>query len=261
MAQPYVMPTNTGLLRGLLYCTVDMGAVQDALQRGWQVALVAETRPLPHPNCSLLSSILPPYPVIEAYLNKRPDIGRTIYLQYLSSKEKEPVIAIMLSALQSNNRNLLIFVEPDPNKEFYILDTIGELFYKLFGIRMGQYGHLDRPASIERSPGTDFNISDCLFRNGCISKEQYAMMLPPNAVPSWASCAILMQSINYGMRSQRDALNFCCQLLHDIKQEYLSGGAMKMPPMTMINKNDIKERQEAIDKQVQESKTRFGDKE
>lgn len=259
MSQPYVMPTNTGLLRGLLYCTVDMGAVQDALQRGWQVAMVAETHPLPHPNCSLLSSILPPYEAIDAYLNKRPDIGREFYLQYLASQEKDPVIAVMLSALQSNQRNLLIFVEPDPNREFYILDTIAEFFFTAFGVQMGQYGHLDKPARNVRSPMTDYNIADCLFRNGCISKEQYAMMLPPTMVPSWASCAILMQSINYGMRSQQEALMYCCQMLQDIKKAYLAGDK-KAPPFVMLNKNDIKDRQAEIDKRVQDSKTRFGDK-
>ena len=108
---------------------------------------------------------------------------------------------------------------------------------------------------------TDFNIVDCLFRNGCISKEQYAMMLPVNAVPSWASCAILMQSINYGLPSERDALNYCCQILHDIRQEYLSGGAKVRPPMTMLNQEDLKEKQAEIDRMVQNSKTRFGNKE
>ena len=261
MSQPYVMPTNTGLLRGLLYCTVDMGAIEDALARGWNVALVAETHPLPHPNCFLLSSILPPFPCLDAYLNKRPDIGRNIYLQYLSSKENDPRIAMMFSMLQGSGRNLLIYVEPDPNKEFFILDTIAQFFYEAFGVRMGQYGHLDKPAGIERTPMTDFNIVDCLFRNGCISKEQYAMMLPVNAVPSWASCAILMQSINYGLPSERDALNYCCQILHDIRQEYLSGGAKVRPPMTMLNQEDLKEKQAEIDRMVQNSKTRFGNKE
>ena len=259
MSQPYVMPTNTGLLRGLLYCTVDMGAVQDALQRGWQVALVAETRPLPHPNCSLLSSILPPYEAIDAYINKCPYIGREFYLQYLASQEKDNVIAVMLSALQSNQRNLLIFVEREPNRELYILYTIAEFFFTAFGVQMGQYGHLDKPARNVRSPMTDYNIADCLFRNGCISKEQYAMMLPPTMVPSWASCAILMQSINYGMRSQQEALMYCCQMLQDIKKAYLAGDK-KAPPFVMLNKNDIKDRQAEIDKRVQDSKTRFGDK-
>ena len=52
---------------------------------------------------------------------------------------------------------------------------------------------------------------------------------------------------------------YCCQMLQDIKKAYLAGDK-KAPPFVMLNKNDIKDRQAEIDKRVQESKTRFGDK-
>ena len=56
------------VMDGLLYATIDMGAVEDALQRGWIVAMVSETMPVQHPNCGSLSMLLPPFPVLEAYL-------------------------------------------------------------------------------------------------------------------------------------------------------------------------------------------------
>ena len=244
-------------VKSLLYCTVDMGAVQNALLRGWRVLLVAETRPLPHPNCGLLSSLLPVPMVCEAYLDGRPDIGHNIYYDQLNSQQMDPVIATILASLKKPNSNLLLFVEPDPNNEFFILDTIGEFFRNSFGIVMGQYDHYDLPASLMESNNFNFNIADCLFRNGMISKEEYAFMIPPNYVPNPQSCALLLQSINFGLPNQQAMIELSCRILQDIREQVKTG---KKSVVTILSDQDIKNRQDIIDKRVQNSLTRYGDK-
>lgn len=243
------------LLRGLLYGTVDAGAVQDALQRGWKVALVAETQPIHHPNCFMLSSLLPIPQCYDAYLNGRPDIGRQMYLQFLASKQEDEVVAMVVGALRKSNINLLLYVEPDPNKEFCILDTLAQFFAEMFGIVMGQYNHADMPAASYPSLPHNYNISDCLFRNGVISKEEYAFTLPPEAVPSSQSCALLLQSVNYGFPNLEAVLKVCCQMLHDIRE---NANTNKISPITILSEKDIEDRKAAIEKTVAESKTRFG---
>ena len=251
---PMICKSN---VKSLLYCTVDMGAVQNALQRGWRVLLVAETRPIPHPNCGLLSSLLPVPMVCEAYLNGRPDIGHNIYYDQLNSQQMDPVIATILASIMKPNSNLLLYVEPDPNKEFLILDTIGEFFHNSFGVNMGQYNHYDLPASLSENNTFNFNIADCLFRNGMISKEEYAFMIPPNFIPNPQSCALLLQSINFGLPNQQAVINLSCQILHDIREQVKTG---KKSVISILSEQDIKNRQELIDKRVQNSLTRYGDK-
>lgn len=240
---------------GLIYATVDMGAVQDALQRGWIVGMVSETTPVPHPNCASISMLLPPFPVLEAYSNQQPQMGRAMYLEFLNSPELDQTVSRLLGALR-NFKRVLLYIEPDPNKEFQILDTIAEFMFKVFGIQIGIYNHADMPAAIYGSPMANFNISDCLFRNGAISKEEYAFMIPPECVPSNASCAILLQGINFGMGSVEEVLRVTCQLLHEIRQTVTTG---KPSPVMIIQDKDIKQQQNQINQIVQQSKTIYGD--
>ena len=244
------------VIDGLLYATIDMGAVQDALQRGWLVGMVSETPPLQHPNCASLSMLLPPYPVLEAYSNQRPDMGRAIYLDFLNSPDLDKSMAQILGALRKFKR-ILLYIEPDPNKEFYILDTIAEFMFNIFGLKIGIYNHPDVPAAIYANSLANFNISDCLFRNGIISKEEYAFMIPPECVPSNASCALLLQSINFGLGSVEEVLKVTCQLLHEIRQTVTTG---RPSPVMIVQDKDIQDQKNKIDKMVQNSNTIYGDK-
>jgi hypothetical protein len=243
------------VMDGLLYATIDMGAVEDALQRGWIVAMVSETMPVQHPNCGSLSMLLPPFPVLEAYSNQQPQMARAIYLEYLNSIDLDQTISKVLGCLR-NFKRVLLYIEPDPNKEFHILDTIAEFMLNVFGLRIGMYNHPDMPAGIFASPMTNFNIADCLFRNGAISKEEYAFMIPPECVPSNASCALLLQSINFGMGSVEDVLRVTCQLLHEIRQTVTTG---RPSPVMIINDKDIAKQKAQINQIVQNSKTIYGD--
>ena len=243
------------VIDGLIYATVDMGAVQDALQRGWIVGMVSETMPVQHPNCASISMLLPPFPVLEAYSNQQPQMGRTMYLQFLNSIELDQTFSRLLGALR-NFKRVLLYIEPDPNKEFQILDTIAEFMFNTFGLQIGIYNHPDMPAGIFTSPMTNFNISDCLFRNGAISKEEYAFMIPPECVPSSTSCAMLLNDSGIRLNSVEDILRVSCQLLHEIRQTVTTG---KISPVMIIKDQDIKQQQEQINQIVQNSKTIYGD--
>ena len=249
-----IAPQYPPAIDGLIYATVDMGAVQDALQRGWIVGMISETPPVNHPKCASISMLLPPFPVLDAYSNQEPQLGRALYLEYLNSPNLDHTMSMVLGNLR-NFKRILFYIEPDPNKEFQILDTIAEFIFCVFGIKIGIYNHADMPAGIFGSPLCNFNIADCLFRNGAITKEEYAFMIPPECVPSNASCAILLQSLGFTVGSIEEVLKLSCELLHEIRQTVITG---KISPVLIIKDEDIAMQKEMINNIVRTSKTIYG---
>lgn len=262
------MPQNTlpQVLQGNLYCTNDPGAVQDALACGFAIiALVdidQEARFRGMPNTVVMSNLLPSAEAISSFINGDINGGFGMYLQYLSSPEREESVVCILQALYGHRQqikfsNYLLYAEFEPDQDFHILDTLRMFFFNSFGINIGYYKDPNNPAFNVSNEQFNYAIANLLFTNGKITKEEFAMYLPVNSAPTDSSCALLLNDLQYQPRSLEDALRVCCSYVNQIRDEISTG---RTSPFVRVSKCMDDKVEKDITKRVMESKTRFGDK-
>ena len=242
---------------GRMYCTDDPGAIRDAMARGFEViSLVDVGESMNFPNCSILSNLLPPPESLQAYINGDELSGKRIYYDYLCSPGREETIVTILEVLYKKNIDLLIYVEHDPNIEFHILEVLWEFFSRRYGFVIGEYANPNRQfVIIPDRPDVVCIVADLLFVYGRISKEEYAMITPPNMIPSERACNLLLRSINYGFNTIQDCYNAGYRLLSEIRQGCITG---KKPMVFCMIDEAKKEREKEINDKVMNSETRFG---
>ena len=222
---------------GRLYATNDQGAIPEAMTCGIQVIALVDTQQSYIYNqrgCVVFSSLLPPPDAITDMLNGNVPLGIQRYKAYLADAGREKVVVNLLAALAQKPRTFLLYAEYDPDIEFHILETIRGFFAEAFGIFIGWYRDPKQPATSIRTPQFDYRIADLLFTNGrydpntgiqysFIDRTIYAMMIPPDAIPSERACQSLLRSVNYGFNSMEDAVKVCMSMLEDLRTEVKTG--------------------------------------
>lgn len=226
----------SSLFEGSLNASNDAGAIPDALASGYCVIAVVDVedsaRFMNIPNLVVMSDLLPPPASITAYIDGNPNMGRTIYLSYLSDKGREQSIVNILQVLYGHRNfikrnDILLYTDYEPDIEFHILDTLAEFFCNTFGIVINPY----KSKSINniRNNVTDFIIANVLFSNGKINKYEYAMMIPAQLKPTAESMSILLSDINYQPGSLHDAAITSMKYLEQLREEVRSNYRHKSP--------------------------------
>lgn len=252
--QPNIQPKT--FLKGRLYASNDPGTIPDAMANNFIViALVDVGNSIQFPNCAIMSNLLPPPEAISAYLDGNPAMGMDLYMKYLMSPGREESVVCILAALYKKAANILLFTEYDSDQEFHILQTICSFLYNSFGIIVGQYKNPNTPAGIIPSPQYDFIISDLLFVNGHITKEEYSAMIPPDAMPSDRACSILLRFINYGFPDMNTCINACRKLINDIRLESQTG---QISPLLIVKERIDQCVEDKTNRTVMGANTRFG---
>lgn len=206
------------LIIGQLYATNDPGLVTYAMTCGVQVIALVDTGEAQYyPGCNVLSSFLPPPDVISEMLDGDFATGIQKYKMYLASPQRESVVVSILGALHLTPKPYLFYTEFDPDREFHILETIMTFFREVFGIIIGWYGDRTRPFQFINSPQYVFTITDLLFVNNYIKDQDYAFLIPRDAIPSPRACSILLKDIQYGFRTQQDAIHVVMTILNNIR--------------------------------------------
>ena len=220
-------------LNGRLYATNDPGMLQHAITCGMQIiALVDVNQKDQYPGCICLTNLLPPPDVITDILDGNVLGGVQKYKSYLVDPKREQTVVCILAALYRKPQNFLLYVEYDPDKEFHIIETITGFFAEAFGIIIGWYGDVRFPAASIANPAYDFIIADLLFVNGYIDMKEYALMTPPDAVPSPRACSIILRLINYGVNTMEDAVRIAMAILNDVRLEVQTG---KINPILFVH--------------------------
>ena len=210
-------------LPGRLYMSDDPSSIIDALSHGIPVIAaidVSEQNDPRYNGCVVLSGLLPPSTVITEMIDGSKEKGISMYLQYLSNKDREQTITTILAALQKRNWNFLIYTEYDSNKEFCILQTLSIFLRDLFGINMGVYKNPNYPAFNIDKPEYQFNISTLLLSNGFINVHTFADMMPANVPPDLRVYPILLRDLNIKFESPECAKRACMAIINDLKQEH-----------------------------------------
>lgn len=225
---------ENNFLKGRLYASSDQGSIADAMTCGLQVIALVDTGQAyqyQSMGCVVVSSLLPPPESITDIINGNLPMGIAKYKQYLASPNREEAIVCLLAALFQKPRGFLLYCEYDPDKEFHILETLSSFLMEVFGIIVGVYRNPKYPATSIKDPGFDYRIADLLFVNNFIDRKTFAMMIPPNAIPSPRACQALLRHINYGFNSMEDCVRACMSMLQDIRVEVTTG---KVSPMLII---------------------------
>ena len=216
-------------LRGRLYASNDPGAIPDAMTSGYTViALVDVGSSMNYPNCAIMSSLLPPPDAIADILNGNVPMGIQRYINYLMDPAREDTVVCLLAALYQKPTNFLLYADYEADNEFHILSTLSNFLGNAFGIIVGQYKVT--PAGSIACPAHDYTIADLLYVNHYISVQEYAMMIPPDAVPSARACSEILKHINYGFNSMEDCVRACLGMLNDVRTEITTG---KQSPVLM----------------------------
>lgn len=230
------MNYNNSLFEGSLNSSNDAGAIPDALASGYCVIAVVDVedsaRFMNIPNLVVMSDLLPPPASITAYIDGNPNMGRTIYLSYLSDKGREQSIVNILQVLYGHRNfikrnDILLYTDYEPDIEFHILDTLAEFFGVTFGILINPYK--SKSMSHVRNINTDFIIANVLFSNGKINKYEYAMIMPAQCAPTHESMSILLSDINYQPGSLHDAAITSMKYLEQLREEVKSNYRCKSP--------------------------------
>ena len=224
---------ENNFLKGKLYASSDQGAIADAMTCGLQViALVDTSQAYQYKSmgCVVISSLLPPPEAITDIINGNLPMGIAKYKQYLASPNREETVVCLLAALFQKPRGFLLYCEYDSDAEFHILETISSFFMEVFGIIIGVYRNPKFPATSVKDPAFDYRIADLLFVNNFIDRAMFAMMIPPNAIPSPRACSVLLRHINYGFNTMEDCVRACMGMLQNIRVEVQTG---KIAPLIL----------------------------
>ena len=209
------------LIIGEVYCTTSQTCVQFAEANRWLVGKLVDGGFPTNSQEFMISSLLPPPESVFASIDNNLKMGQDIYINYLVTRQDiEPSMCQILSNIIARPSKILLYTDDDANKQFHILDTLNAFFMNSFGFSMGLMNEqgIQIPFNKTSNPNVNANIADILFRNGCINREQYADMFPPDQTPSIRSCGLLLQSVNYGFNNMEEYLSFCKKMLAGIRE-------------------------------------------
>jgi hypothetical protein len=265
-------PNKGSFLKSYAYWTTDTNAIPDAMMRGFNVVVIADVCDSQlYQGCVVMSGLMPPvslcYSILNTELNDPnfPAIQNqylAVYYDYLRSPEKEDSVVNILASLYKTNKPILFFAESDVEQQFYPLEVLVKLMANEFGIIVANYSNLfmDDPSvqpGFIPEPRFIWRIAEMLFTNAYISKEEYASILPENAIPSSRSVSILLSDYNCVFPTMQAAITAACNIISTYRFQTQTGRIC--PVVNMTAKLD-EARQKQVRAIVEDSNARFGKK-
>lgn len=259
-------------LKSYAYRSTDSGAIPDALMRGFNVVVVVDVSEVPaYPGCVAMSNLLPHPSLVYAILNtdtNDPEYQLKLqqylsgYYAFLASPEREQSVVNLLASMYKTTHPILLFTELDVERQFQPLRIISEFLARQFGIVVADYQALftGDPSMQPRfipEPQFVYNVIELLLTNGYISKEEYAVMLPPGAIPGPRAISILLSDYNHAFPTMQEALIAACNVIDTLRYQKETG---KLCPAIQLTQKLDEARQKQISNLVMDSKTRFGNK-
>lgn len=255
--------------KSCLYYSADAGAIRDALMRGFNVVVIVDAEEINlYPACYSMSSLLPPYELVSMILNtdrQDPNYNQILqtYIQsygaFLANPRNEGHIVNLIASMYKTTRNTLLFAEYDVERQFYPLYILRSFFITQFGINILPYESLFNSNTqlpvLNPSPEYIYRIIDLLFTNAFITKEEYAVMLPPGIVPSPRSIQILLSDCNYAFPTMEAAITAACNLIDSYRMQAQTGITF---PVVQLTKALDETRAQQIQKLINDSNTKFG---
>lgn len=256
--------------KSCLYFSADPGTIPDALRRGFNVVVIVDVEETSlYPACFSMSSLLPPYELVNMILNtdrKDPNYNQIVqtylqsYTNFLADPRNEGHIVNLIASMYKTTKNALIFAEYDVEKQFYPLYILRGFFATQFGINILPYESLFLPDGNQQpvfnpQPEFVYRVIDLLFTNSFITKEEYSVMIPPGIIPSPRSIQILLSDCNYAFPTMEAAITAACNLIDSYRMSFNTG--MKYPVVQLAKALD-ETRNQQIQQLINDSNTRFG---
>lgn len=263
---------NTGaFLKSYAYRSTDVGAIPDALMRGFSVVVIVDTPDMnAYPGCYPMSGLLPPPVLVYNILNtelKDPNYQEIVrnykagYYDFLATPDREKYMVNLIASMYKTTKPILIYTELDIERQFYVLEVLSMFMYNQFGIGLGEYESLYNPQSPPPSftPDPRFigNIIDLLFTNAYISKEEFSLLLPDGRIPSYRAVSILLSDFDYVFPTMEESLQAACNIVMTYRQQITTG---KFCPAVRFKQKLDEARQKQINEIVMNANTRFGTK-
>lgn len=265
---PPQLPPNP-FFKSAIYVSADPGTIPDALMRGFNVVVLVDIEEARnYPACFPMSGLLPPPDLVNLILNtdrtafdykQIEQMYETGYYNYIASTNAEGYIVNLIAAIYKTNKNVLIFAEPDIEQQFKPLKLLANFFISQFGINMLPYETIFGPPQsfpiFNPAPEYIYRIIELLFVNNFVSKEEYACVLPPNAIPSPRAISILLSDYNYIFPTMEAALTATCNIIDTYRRQYQTG---MIQPVVELSKSLDECRQQQIQQLINNSNNRFG---
>ena len=258
---------QTNYLKSYMYCTNDPGMIPNALAKGMNVVAIVDVEDTPNfPGCIMMSGLLPPPKLVYTLMDRDPNDPnapmlinnyKNSYFNYLGSHQAEEEIVSLLASMKKTSHDLLIYVEIESNAQFYILEVLTNFLRNAFGIIPAIYGDYSTKPGFVATPQNVFAITELLFVNNYINTDEYALSIPPDAIPSPRACSIILSNFDQVFANMKESVIACCNILNAIRQSVVTG---KVFPAVQLRKEVNESRQKAIDDAVMQAKTRYGDK-
>ena len=254
-----------------MYWTTNSDFIPQALMNGFNVVVLVDVDLMgAFPGCVGMSNLLPHPPLVMQILStdKATPGYETIMEQYmigyqhfLSESQREESIVNLLASMYKTTHPVLLYAEPETERQFFILKNMCLFFQNMFGINIGWYDDmyntanaLSQPSFIP-SPQFIYRIIDLLFVNAYITKKEDAMMLPQGMVPSVRVASILLSDFNCVFPTMQAAFIATCNIVEALRIEATTGMVV---PAVKITKELDQARQDEITKILENPNTRFG---
>lgn len=254
--------------KSALYFSADAGSIPDALMRGMNVIVLIDVEEAGNYSaCFPMSSLLPPPSLVGVILNTdrtAPDYAQTeqFYLQsyysYMASPIVEDQIVNLLASMYKTNKSALIYTEYDVEMQFRPLQVLTSFFAIQFGINILPYETLfyqQQPPIFNPRPDFIYRIIELLLANNYVTKEEYACILPQDAVPSPRAVAIILSDFNYVFPTMEASLTAACNIIDTYRKQRQTG---KVMPVVEMSKALDDVRNQQIQQLINNSNTRFG---
>lgn len=255
--------------KSAIYLSSDHGSIPDALMRGFNVVVIVDLEEAGYyPACYPMSSLLPPPNLVNLILNtdrsafdymQIEQMYDQAYYNYIASPNLEGHIVNLIASIYKTNKNVLLFAETDVEQQFRPLRILSLFFATQFGINLLPYESLFGPPQniplFTPAPEYIYKIIELLFTNNFVSKEEYACVLPPNAVPSPRAISILLSDYNYIFPTMEVALKAACNIIDTYRKQQQTG--MKQPVIEFTKALD-ECRNQQIQQLINNSNVHFG---
>ena len=100
-----------------------------------------------------------------------------------------------------------------------------------------------------------YNITELLFTNSYITKEEYAVMLPPGSIPSPRAISILLSDYNCAFPTMEATITAACNIIDAYKQQAQTG---RLVPIVEMTKTLDDCRSQQVHQLIDNSKIKFG---
>lgn len=209
---------------GMPYIVNQMSSIRQAIAEGATiVALVDEPGELEYiQGIVTLGILLPPYESLSAELDGNKEMAASIYMEYLSSKERMDAITAVLAALHAG-KSIVFYVPEEESMNFGFVRTFMYFMAANLGVFIGDGIGLGEPFSPR--PGYDTNYSkealrlELLLINGFLPFDQFCVEYPPTIVPTDMTCSFIMQFTNYKFANMDQCKDYCVQQINAVKTQ------------------------------------------